>query len=275
MTSLPFPVRWGNRSAIAPTYALVFVSATVLGCRTPTPSSSDGAVAASPSITWQYQPVDEVEAQMIRRYVDAGVPMIEEFFGSPFPEPFTLRISPDRAAFTRFFKDKWGIEETQCWWVATGVAHDLTILSPRVWSEEACEHDPEDADHVRGIVTHELVHVYHGQHNPGFEELEEIGWFIEGLATYVSGQLDQDRLADPREAIVEGAAPSSLEDAWSGRYRYGVSGTLVQSIDETYGRETLTELLPMRTEEELLSALALTEEELLSNWRAFVLSRAP
>ena len=216
---------------------------------------------------------DDAEvAETVTAYATKGRAKIRAFFGRPIAKPFQFHVLPSRAAFDGFFREKWKIEETQCWWVAAGISTDLVLLSPRVWSSDACEHDGEDEAEVRGIVMHELVHVFHGQSNAKLEELETIGWFIEGLATYVSGQLDEERMTSLRPAIEAGdAVPKSLERAWSGKHRYGVSGTLVQYIDRTYGREMIERLLPMTTEKQILGALELTEEELLERWRAFVL----
>src|SRR6516165_2607432 len=77
--------------------------------------------------------------------------------------------------------------------VASGVADRMVILSPRVWKTQAAEHDPADAEHLRDLIAHELVHVYHGQHNPrpDFDGMDDSGWFVEGLAVYVSGQLER------------------------------------------------------------------------------------
>ena len=47
-----------------------------------------------------------------------------------------------------------------------GVADRFELLSPAVWKSQACEHDGRDLQHVQDIVTHELTHVFHGQHNP-------------------------------------------------------------------------------------------------------------
>jgi len=215
---------------------------------------------------------DTSAAGEIVTLLDTGRRRIASFFDQPFVEPVTVEICPDRAAFTATFPPEWGLEETQCWMVATGVADRLTILSPRVWREQACEHDPDDVQHVEGIVIHELVHVYHGQYNPtrDFTGAEELGWFIEGVAVYVSGQLDEGHVAPAQEALELGLAPESLETAWSGKYRYGVCGSLVHYLDATCGRRRLTEMLGSTSQQQLLEIAGLTELELLASWRDFV-----
>jgi len=188
-----------------------------------------------------------------------------------------VEVYPSRDKFTAAFPPEWGMSETACWMVAAGVTDRMIILSPRVWEVEACEHDPNDAQHVQDIVVHELVHVFHGQHNPtgDFTGAEEVGWFVEGLAVHVSGQLGHGHLAEPREAIEQGVAPTRLVDAWSGKYRYGVSGSLVAFMDQTYGREVIRRMLAVTNQAELLALAGVTEGELLDQWRQYVIAESP
>ncbi len=171
------------------------------------------------------QPEDEEAAARLEVLARAAITRVEGFFGAPYSSPFTITIYPDRAAFDVSFPPEWGIAKTECWMVATGVADGVQILSPRVWSAEACEHDATDELHVERLLTHELVHVFHGQHNPSpdFVDVTGIDWFVEGLATLASGQLEDEKLASAREALERNAGPTTLAAAWTGRYRYGVS----------------------------------------------------
>ena len=99
--------------------------------------------------------------------------------------------------------------------------------------------------------------------------MDDVGWFVEGLAVLVSGQLDAGHAGDPRAAIAANAAPVALASAWSGRYRYGVSGSMVRYIDVTYGRRTLNALLPATSNQQILDRLHLSEAEFLNHWRAW------
>lgn len=202
---------------------------------------------------------------------------IERFFGQPFRDPVTITIASDRAAFDAALPSDWGIAPSQCWMVGVGVADNLYLLAPSAWATDACEHNAADAQHVQDIVTHELVHAFHGQHNPSrdFSEAEGVGWFVEGLAAYVAGQVDRGRSSSAAEAIAVGAAPTSLAEAWSGRYRYGVCGSMAQYIDETYGRAAILALLGATTQQQVLDRLGVSEAEFLSAWRAWVEARAP
>ncbi len=190
----------------------------------------------------------------------------------PFPDTVSVRIHASREAFSAALREMWGIPETACWMVGAAGDHTLDLLAPDVWGDQACEHDPDDRDHVRRLITHEAVHVYHGQVNPSEDLglLEDIGWFTEGLATYISGQLETDHAGRAAEAIAAGAAPEHLATAWSGQYRYGVCGSMVAFIDRTWGRDTLRSLLTATSQDELLGRLGVTEAEFLQRWRDWV-----
>ena len=222
--------------------------------------------------TLRFVAADRETAGALRLLLETGRRAVESYFGAPFAEQVSVTIAPDRAAFTAVLNAEWGVPETQCWMVGTGVADFLVVLSPRDWAAEACEHDAADTQHVQDILTHELTHVYHGQRNPtrDFDGADEVGWFAEGLAVVVAGQLDRGRMSDPREAVRAGAEPARLADAWSGRYRYGVSGSLVRYIDVTWGRDAVRDLLAVTTQAQLLTRLGVTERELLDRWKAWV-----
>ncbi len=69
-----------------------------------------------------------------------------------------------------------------------------------------------------------------------------------------------------REAIRAGQAPKTLAKAWSGRDRYGVSGSIARYIDQRYGREKTRELLKVVNQQQALEALHTTEAALLEDW---------
>lgn len=215
---------------------------------------------------------DEPLRTSLQRDVDKGVARVERFFGKPFPKPFTVEVLPSRAAFDKVFKERWGIDHSELWAVAAGVSDAFYILTPRVWKTEAVEHDPNNAGHIRRIIAHELTHVYHGQLNPSkdFEGMDDLGWLVEGLATYVSGQLDEEHRSEDLEAIRKHKEPKALKDAWSGRYRYAVSGSLVRYVDRRFGRKKLVSLLPLTKPADVLNSLRISEAGLLKSWRASV-----
>jgi hypothetical protein len=205
-------------------------------------------------------------------YVQASEARIVDFFGAPFRDSVVVQVVPDRAVFDAALKAMWGMPSTQCWMVAAAGATRLVVLSPDAWASQACEHDAGDAEHVRGIIAHELVHAYHGQRNPSddFAGMDDMGWFVEGLAVLASEQLRLSHAGDAEAAIAAGAAPRRLADGWSGRYRYGVAGSMVAYIDRRWGRGTIVRLLGATTNDEALAILGTSEADFLSGWRRWV-----
>jgi hypothetical protein len=208
----------------------------------------------------------------LKRHLDDGKKKVERFFGSPFKSSFVVEICPNRAALDDYFTKRWKMPKTQAWMVAAGIADQLVLLSPRVWKTEAAEHNPSDVAYVRDLIAHELTHVYHGQHNPrpNFDGMDDMGWFVEGLAVLASGQLERSQKGRAAEALKAGRAPAKLADAWSGRYRYGVCGSMVEFLDHTKGRDVIKKLLSAVTNEEALRILNTTEQKFLDDWKAHI-----
>lgn len=202
-----------------------------------------------------------------------GVQAVEQFFGHPFPRTFDVYVFPDRPALDKQWQQDWGDSTFQsaCWMVASGVAHRLDILSPRVWAAEACEHKAADTLALRRLLHHELVHVFHGQHNPkpDFAGMDEMGWWVEGLAVYASGQLDSARLAGVHQLISKNATPQALQQFWSGKYKYGLCGSIAAWVDKTRGRATVIQLLACTDTAQALKLLQTDEATLLDGWLRF------
>lgn len=209
------------------------------------------------------------------KLVSRGMDAVEVFWGKPFCRTFKVKVFTDRAALDRFWRRIWGEPgfKSQCWMVASGQDGVLSLLSPSTWKEQACDHDPGDAVHLQNLMTHELAHVYHDHQNrlTGFAGCEPIGWFVEGVAVLVSGQLSEKRRHTAAQAIKEGRAPKRLANAWSGKYRYGVSGSLVAFLEHKLGRDNLFKLLAAVSTEELLAGIGMTETQILEGWRRWVL----
>jgi len=199
---------------------------------------------------------------------------IEQFFGRPFSKPVVVKICPSRKAFDEALNKEWGMEATQPWMVGAGGSRALFVLSPRVWKTEAQDHDPADHQEIADLVTHELVHSYHAQASPSkdLEGLDELGWFAEGLATYVSGQLEHGRGGLVKSELEAGRGPKDLASAWSGRARYGVSGSMVKFVDSKFGRKSILDLLSVTTNADAMRSLKTNESAFLAAWQSWVLS---
>lgn len=210
--------------------------------------------------------------QRVSAWATAGRERVATWFGAPFAQPVEVRVVPDRAGFDAALTDLWGTGGTACWMVGAAGATTLVVLSPDAWATEACEHDPADEQAASDLLTHELVHAYHAQRNPtdDFEGMDELGWFVEGLATHVSGQLVHRHAGRALEALQAGAGPEHLATAWSGPYRYGVCGSLVAYIDARWGRPGILGLLEVTSQEDALALLGTDEATLLGDWAAWV-----
>ena len=207
-------------------------------------------------------------------FIQKGIKSTESFFEEPFNQKFDIYIHPDRESLDKQWQTDWLMPEfkSECWMVASGVSTRMDILSPAIWDKQACEHSYGNKIKTQNLITHELVHVYHGQRNisPDFFETYGINWFIEGLATFVSGQCDSTRIADVKNAMNGGVVPKSLDDFWSGNLRYGLSGTMVMYIEHKYGKSKIIESLKYNRLEDILELLAVSETTLINGWKNYL-----
>ncbi len=208
--------------------------------------------------------------------IKTGKETVESFFSGSYKNEFDVFIHPNRQSLDSTLPKDWNMPDfkSECWMVASGVAARMDMISPKLWKSEACEHDYSNTAKTQQLITHELVHVYHGQLNPSpdFSNVTGIDWFVEGLATYASGQCDNERISEVRQAIEEDKVPQSLDQFWTGKLKYGLSGSMVMFMDKKYGREKLTELLRMDNLPELLLLLNTNEAELIDSWRTELLN---
>jgi len=250
--------------------------------------SLDWHVSENQTFTLYYTAPGSSLVPVLNETLLRGVAENAAFFGQDFVRRFDVWCFPDRAALDRQWQHDWGDStfQSSCWMVASGVAHRLDLLSPRVWDTQACEHgnplvfsgsgatfrNEKEATAFQQLITHELTHVYHGQHCriPDFTGMDALGWWVEGLATYVSGQLDSTRLVRVQTLVREGKAPAQLDQFWSGPQRYGLSGSVVAALDAQLGRAMLFRLLPLSTSQEIFAEMQLMEEGIHRIWREYL-----
>ena len=218
---------------------------------------------------------DEKNKKEYKKLIEKGVKSVNTFFDTSYPKKFDIYIHPTRKSLDSVWQKDWAMPDfkSECWMVASGVSTKLDIISPKLWDKLSCEHKYSELIATQQLITHELVHVYHGQLNvsPDFSNVEGIDWFVEGLATYASGQCDPARISEVKKAIRENKIPVTLENFWSGNIKYGLSGSVVMFIDHKYGRKKLKELLPFNKKSEILSALNTSDSELLKEWITYIL----
>ncbi len=223
----------------------------------------------------KYSSTDTRNIKEYDQMIENGITNVQEFFNSSFVNNFEVVIHPNRHSLDSAWQKDWNLPayKSECWMVGSGDAFKLNILSPIMWKNEACEHNYSDIKKTQQLITHELVHVFHGQHNvsPDFSNTEGIDWFVEGLAVYVSGQCDSLKISEIKNAISNNQIPKSLDNFWTGKLRYGLSGSVVMFIDFKYGRDKLKNLLPLNKKTELLSILETNENDLLFEWEEYIL----
>lgn len=226
--------------------------------------------------TLHYTSIDLQNKDDYNELLVNGIKSVESFLKSPFKKTFAVYIHPNRQSLDTQWQKDWNMPDfkSECWMVASGIATKLDMISPKRWNTEACEHDYNETVKIQKLITHELFHVYHGQVNvsPDFSETDKIDWFVEGFATYASGQCDADRIREIKKAIEENKIPAALDNFWTGKLRYGFSGSVVMYIDRKYGRDLLKELLVFNKKAAILNRLAISEEELLKNWKQYMIA---
>lgn len=221
--------------------------------------------------TYNYQVPDQSRSTEYKKFLDAGLESVNRFFKRPFPKTFDVFVHPTRQSWDQKLQVTYQMPDfkSECWMVASGDGFQLNMISPVTWDTASCEHRFSDKVATQQLITHELFHVFHGQHNasPDFSELEGLDWLAEGFAAYASGQLTTDRMAGVKELVANGNSPALLDDFWKGKHRYGLSGSVVQYIDQQYGRETLFNLLAYKKKSEVLDKLKTSESDLLEGWK--------
>lgn len=249
----------------------LFISKAGFGYQTQSPFDKK---ISSEGFVLHYQSGDKY-ATPIATYCKKAMELLPEFLHRNFKSTVDVFLFSQRKDLDRQWQAAWGMPDfkSQCWMVGSGILSRLDVLSPSVWPSQACEHDASDAVEIERLVIHELVHVLHSDHNrsPAFDQINNIDWFVEGLATYVSGQLDEERLTDLRKHLKESGGPAQLKDFWTGPHRYGQSGSVVAYIDQAYGRQLLSELMEFNDVNDMLRKMDLSEAQLIARWKEHVL----
>ena len=222
-----------------------------------------------------YQDIDSEFVRDYNRIFKKGVKDVVGFFSDSYRKTFSIYVHPSRASLDSTWQKDWKLTEftSECWMVASGISGRVDLISPRQWKDQSCEHDYNDKASTQKLITHELAHVFHAQVNRGkdFDNLDKLDWFVEGLAAYASGQLTKEKIQTVKIAIREKKVPSSLDDFWKGKIRYQLSGSIVQYIDQKWGRKKLETLMTRTKKSEVLTDLGISETDLLMAWEKWVM----
>jgi hypothetical protein len=158
---------------------------------------------------------EKTTVQRVTRALERGCKRVQTYFGGDFTKSFRVILAPHRKEFDFEAHRRWKMPPTEKWMVGMGTSNLLLLLSPAAWKQEAVEHDGASESELEQIVAHELTHVFHAQMCPksDFDDMDDMGWFVEGLAVVVSGQLDGPYKGVPALALQEGKEPESLAKA--------------------------------------------------------------
>jgi hypothetical protein len=229
------------------------------------------ATRQNAAFTLYYTSADSSIVSRIEKELGNGNKTVTEFFHSAFKKKFEVYFFPTRIELDKQWSKDWGGPnfKSQCWMVASGVARRLDLLSPLCWKKDACEHNAADSVEVQKIITHELVHVFHAQHNPNptFDGMDDLSWLIEGLATFVSGQLNEERINKVSVQLKEGKNSSLSFTIMDRADKYGRAGCFVQFLEKKYGRKKLIKLLSLTDLSSILKVLKTDETSLITSWK--------
>jgi hypothetical protein len=241
---------------------------------------STSIVYAGDSLSWikkessfftlHYTSADSTIVNNIQRNLWEGNKTIAIYFSQSFAKKFDVYVFPNRKELDEQWSKDWAGAgfKSQCWMVASGVANRLDLLSPLSWKQETCDHNPNDSIEIQKIIAHELVHVFHAQQNPrsNFDGMDDLSWLVEGLATFVSGQLTNEKLNKVRTQLIQ-KIPAKLSELWTGADKYGRVGSFMQFLDQKYGKEKILKLLSFTDLSSILEFLHTDEASLITEWK--------
>lgn len=215
---------------------------------------------------------DSALVPFVRDAIQNGERIATAFFNAAPLQPYSISIYPDRNSLTVHWRVAWQFPafQAECWMIAAAWATELNLLSPRIWSRDACGHSASNTTHIRNVLAHEVVHVLHGQvgQHGNIGSMVNAQWFTEGLATYISGMLDLDYAGAVQSRLNAGFAPTTLAQVWADQASYPLSASIVRYIDRRFGRAALRDLLDARSSATILTRLGIGEAELLAAWLA-------
>jgi hypothetical protein len=229
-----------------------------------------------PEFTISYTNSDDNNVDQYLRFFREGVRTITSFFDTGFSKHFQIYVQPNRNAFdtkeqerrhNRFFK-------SECWLAATGTIEGINLLSPLRWQDEPCSGrytEYSDTVKTKKLFIHEMVHVFHAQHQQLNHTNDEVDfWFLEGIAYYVSGQMDSTAARMVQTAFTNQRIPdhlSAIGQISDINLRYAVSGSLLQFISATYGKPLLRKMLVPDNEKDLQAVMPVSEKDLIGRWK--------
>jgi hypothetical protein len=256
--------------------AAAALCAILTACSLTDPSDTDEWHSVSTAKVFvEYKTPDAELAPSLLRWATTGTTTVESALGLIIAQPFAVRIHTDRTSLQTEWSARFGTPPGgfQCWMIANADVNGVVMLSPRAFATDSCGHNAQDTVETRAILGHEVTHLIHRRINPS-NQLGGggTGWFYEGVAVFSSGQLNTARRNQARTAL-QTAPPTQLARILDTDAGYSLAGSLVGYIAQQYGISKVRDLMYLVTQAEILGALGLSEASLITDWRAYVLSR--
>jgi hypothetical protein len=171
--------------------------------------------------------VKKIEDPEFDSFVNKCIEELNPFFGIKwtFNKP-SVFIVPNRTIINELKG-----EETKDWLVGWSQGKDLFLLDKENFETESRHKYSEEEYGL--LVKHELIHCFCNILFPGFSKP---WWLREGLAIYLSGQLEKRIRPEKMKKCL-----SYFEEGGSGLY--SESGFIVKDLIEKHGKEKILELV--------------------------------
>lgn len=247
----------------------------LLECRTDDVTASEWHIASANGFQVRYQETENQFVPFLLSSANEARSEITSFFRvtATAARPHRIQLHSSGQEYERYVRERWqqaGFVRA-CWMVGSADSSEIQLLSPNAWNRDACGHDPSDRQHLRDLVVHEAVHVYHRRYFAGTQfPLAPLAWFVEGLAVHASGALGDPERDMVRRTLAAGYVPATLAEVLTGPLGYNGVGSLVSYLDDRFGRQRLIELMNATSTADVLGRLGTEESDLIREWIASV-----
>src|SRR5262245_32273028 len=114
----------------------------ITSCASPTTPEEQVWLSSTDSgFTYRYIAADEATVRDLMPTVKASADSDTSFLGLPYVLPLEVILYPNRVQFVNKMREVWNLPPTispECGAAGTAGRHGIYLLSPRVWTAEAC-----------------------------------------------------------------------------------------------------------------------------------------
>ena len=188
---------------------------------------------------FNFEASDRVLVEEIGKYLDKQAPSIYHFFELPFSDKVTINIIPTRIEFEkRFIHDHAWADDNFIlphWSIGYVANNQITYLSLADYKHTSHAYKKQDyplaLEYFKKTLVHEFVHFV----NKLFEKHRNcsptIKYLLEGIATYLSGQKDGEKI-DFNFSLQQLLATDMKESCYAGWYL--ITKYLVENYEKSF-----------------------------------------